>query len=231
MKSALRKLARSFLYTQNTVRYRVEFARLAEAFRLIGRQGSVLDGGAGSGEMLRKAHAAGFCLEGHALEPEHFAILQQNYRNISGLRCTQGGLLGIPFAAESFDCAMSTQVLEHIEDHEKAAAELARVVKPGGYLIISVPHPPEPFPNPDHVREGYLEKDLKTLFPAPAFEHLHTSYFLTRPTLERIMAFDRLPFRGVFMPAVLADCESTRTAAERQAEQPYGIMTVFRKAA
>ena len=136
MKSALRKLARSFLYTQNTVRYRVEFARLAEAFRLIGRQGSVLDGGAGSGEMLRKAHAAGFCLEGHALEPEHFAILQQNYRNISGLRCTQGGLLAIPFAAESFDCAMSTQVLEHIEDHEKAASELARVVKPGDHLTL-----------------------------------------------------------------------------------------------
>ena len=49
---------------------------------------------------------------------------------------------------------MTTQVHEHIEDHERSAAELGRVVKTGGHLIVSVPHPPEPFSSSGQVREG-----------------------------------------------------------------------------
>jgi ubiquinone/menaquinone biosynthesis C-methylase UbiE len=231
MKLLLRSFARKYLFSQNTLRYRVEFARLEEAFKLIGKQGKVVDGGAGSGEMLRKLKAAGYCVEGHGLEPDPklFPHIEQNFRHKEGLSCTFGGLLDAPFPDASFDCAMSTQVLEHIEDDSRAAAELARIVKPGGYLVVSVPHPPEPFPNPGHVREGYTEEDLKVLFPGPSFQLLHTSYFLTRTTLGRMIAFGNLPLSGSFMPVALADKETGLSADERRADTPFGIMAVFRK--
>jgi SAM-dependent methyltransferase len=231
MKSMMRKFARKNFFTQNTLRYRVEFARLLEAFELIGPQKRVIDGGAGSGEMLRLLRTRNFCHEGVGLEPDPrlLDLMRANYEGDPALTPVHGGLLEVPFASESFDCAMTTQVLEHIEDHEKAAAELARVVKPGGYLVVSVPHPPEPFPNPGHVREGYYEEDLKRLFASPGFEHLHTSYFLTRSTLKRMSFLERLPLRGQFVPLAFADVETKLSAVERKADTPFGILSVFRK--
>lgn len=45
----------------------------------------------------------------------------------------------LPFADNSFDHAVSFQVLEHHPEPEKLIAEMARIVKPGGQLIISAP--------------------------------------------------------------------------------------------
>lgn len=229
--SLLRPLARKYLFTINTIRYRVEYRRLSEMFDRIGPQGEVMDGGAGSGEMLKKLLLDGHCQQGMGLEPEPslFALMQDNYRSLPALSATHGGLLDIPFEDGRFDCVISTQVLEHIEDHRRAAAELTRVLKPGGFAVISVPHPPEPFPNPGHVREGYTEADLVSLFPSPAFQHLHTSYFLTRKTLGRIMRFSHLPLRGVYIPAAWADAEAQASDLERQQDTPFGIMAAFQK--
>jgi SAM-dependent methyltransferase len=233
MLQILRNLYKKLLFSQNTIRYRVEFARLRDAFNAIGPQGEVMDGGAGSGEMLRKLQAEGLCRQGFALEPDDrlYPLLCANIRNRKGLSATKGGLLDIPFPDDRFDCVMSTQVLEHIADHEKAAAELARVVKPGGYLVISVPHPPEPFPNPEHVREGYTESDLRALFPESRFEHLATRYCLTRTTIRKVMAFEKLPLRGMFMPVAMADAETKLNDGQRQADLPFVIMCTFRKRA
>jgi Methylase involved in ubiquinone/menaquinone biosynthesis len=45
----------------------------------------------------------------------------------------------LPFAETSFDAIICTQVLEHVEDLGQVLAELARVLRPGGQLIVSVP--------------------------------------------------------------------------------------------
>ena len=43
------------------------------------------------------------------------------------------------FEDESFNSVLSNQVLEHIDDVEKVIAEMYRVLKPGGYLCVTVP--------------------------------------------------------------------------------------------
>ena len=45
----------------------------------------------------------------------------------------------MPFEDESFDVALSTQVLEHVPDPEHVIAEIHRVLKPGGRLFLSAP--------------------------------------------------------------------------------------------
>lgn len=42
--------------------------------------------------------------------------------------------------SESFDSVLCTQVLEHVPEPHRAMTELARVLRPGGTLILSVPH-------------------------------------------------------------------------------------------
>jgi SAM-dependent methyltransferase len=46
----------------------------------------------------------------------------------------------LPFKAASFDAVSSIAVLEHVVEHERAMAEIARVLKPGGRAYVAVPH-------------------------------------------------------------------------------------------
>ena len=231
MKEILRNWARHNLLTYNTIRYRVEFPRLLDAFRIIGKQDTVFDGGAGGGQMLRMVYENGCCERaiGFEYDPALFEILIRNHRTLPNFEARQGSLLDIPYPDEHVDCAMTTQVLEHIEDHEKAATELARIVKRGGHIIVSVPHPPEPFHTPGHIREGYTEQDLVSLFPPEGFDLLSTGYSMTRPTMERVMLAVGLPLRGCYIPVAWADRETKLTDAERKEQLPYAITCLFRK--
>lgn len=46
----------------------------------------------------------------------------------------------LPLAAHSMDCAVSFEVLEHVEDERAALDEIRRVLRPGGSLLLSVPN-------------------------------------------------------------------------------------------
>ena len=53
--------------------------------------------------------------------------------------CLNGDALRLPFADNTFDRIICSEVFEHIPDDEGAMAELARVLKPGGILAATVP--------------------------------------------------------------------------------------------
>lgn len=58
-----------------------------------------------------------------------------------GLDVTLGSATELPFADSSFDVACSFKVLPHVRDIDKALAEMTRVVRPGGTLIIELYNP------------------------------------------------------------------------------------------
>ena len=72
----------------------------------------------------------------------------------------------LPFGDAEFDFIQCMEVLEHIHHPEKALAEFRRVARPGARLVVSVPHPPEWHPNPQHLVEGYRAEEICKLVEA-----------------------------------------------------------------
>jgi SAM-dependent methyltransferase len=52
---------------------------------------------------------------------------------------TRGDLLALPFPEHAFDGVLLTEVLEHCVDPPAAIAEVFRVLKPGGLLLVTSP--------------------------------------------------------------------------------------------
>lgn len=57
-------------------------------------------------------------------------------RGITNLTATQGDARDLPYADESFDAAFLVAVLGEIPDQDAALRELARVLRPGGRLVV-----------------------------------------------------------------------------------------------
>jgi SAM-dependent methyltransferase len=51
----------------------------------------------------------------------------------------QADVTNLPFSDGSFDVVLCSEVLEHIDDNQTAVAELIRVLRPGGDLVVTVP--------------------------------------------------------------------------------------------
>jgi SAM-dependent methyltransferase len=224
----LRRLVRPLFLTSNTIRYRVELPRLREALASIGRVGLALDVGAGSGYYAAEAYlAVSERLYAVEFDPANCAILAGEMAPFGArVRWFQGSILNLPFASAEFDLVTCTQVLEHIEDEERAANELVRVIRSGGHLLMTVPHPPAPWPDAGHVREGYTVSALEELFALRGLALCHTDYFLTGPTQRAIHLTHRLRER---LPAILPLTELTMDAKQRRAANPYGLLALFQR--
>ena len=109
---------------------------------------TVLDLGCGEGRHLHALYYAAdmTCLgmdlsladviktrDGFDAYPDFSAPRGQSY----GLACADA--LHLPLPDASLDRVICSEVLEHLPDYRTALAQLARVIRPGGLLAISVP--------------------------------------------------------------------------------------------
>jgi SAM-dependent methyltransferase len=108
----------------------------------------VLDLGCGAGrhafEMFRRgADVVAFDQDGDQLSGvlELFGAMREAGEVPPGAEADikQGDALSLPFAEGEFDRIVAAEVLEHIEDDTAAMAELARVLRPGGTVAVTVP--------------------------------------------------------------------------------------------
>ncbi len=95
----------------------------------------LLDAGCGTGFNLLELGRLGRAT-GVDLSPEALAFCKER-----GVRALRGSVLALPFADGTFDAVTSFDVLYHawVSDDRAAARELARVVRPGGALLVRVP--------------------------------------------------------------------------------------------
>ncbi|MBI5091361.1 MAG: glycosyltransferase [Candidatus Hydrogenedentes bacterium] len=92
---------------------------------------STVDVGCGSSHILADLpHAIGVDMRHEKL----------SYMRKSNKLLLQANGLQLPFPDDSFDCAISSEVIEHIpEENGKLIDELTRVLKPGGTLVLGTP--------------------------------------------------------------------------------------------
>jgi SAM-dependent methyltransferase len=115
---------------------------------------ATLDAGCGTGyglEILAEAGAGP--LTGVDLSEDALAAAQERAAR-SGAELAQGDLQDLDFPDDSFDVVVCFETIEHLESPERGIAELRRVIRSGGTLLISSPNPDVyPSGNEHHLNE------------------------------------------------------------------------------
>ena len=94
----------------------------------------ILDAGCGTGRNLAEFGRLGTAA---GVDPSETAVAFCHARGLDGV--VQAGLEDLPFDDGAFGLILATDVLEHIDRDDQAAAELRRVVAPDGRLLVTVP--------------------------------------------------------------------------------------------
>jgi SAM-dependent methyltransferase len=93
-----------------------------------------------------------------------------------------GSLERTPFADQSFDVVLALDVLEHLDDDAAGLSEAARLLRPGGLLLLTVPALPSLWGGQDVVsehRRRYTKRTLTRLFQTTALADYQVKYFNT----------------------------------------------------
>jgi SAM-dependent methyltransferase/uncharacterized protein YbaR (Trm112 family) len=93
----------------------------------------VLDAGCGQGELLQDFVRAGVPVDYYGVD---LGVGDPAWEfRVSAI----ADLHQLPFASDAFDKVVCSEVLEHVDEPERVFAELVRVLRPGGHLLIAVP--------------------------------------------------------------------------------------------
>lgn len=102
----------------------------------------ILDVGCGNGRDLLPLLEAGCVCTGIDCSPEMIAEARRRLPPACTSRCELlvADATRLPFADGAFDAVFSSEVIEHIPDWRAAVTEMARVLAPGGRLVITTPN-------------------------------------------------------------------------------------------
>jgi SAM-dependent methyltransferase len=120
-------------------------ARLFEAFvRLSGlpQAARVADIGCGSGVFTELLRCRGYVSVGVDISPKLVALGRSKY---PGLELIEGDAESLPFENGTLDGALLSGLVHHFPDPRRLAAEVGRVLKPGGRFVAFDPNRLNPF--------------------------------------------------------------------------------------
>lgn len=126
-------LAGTPLYWRKTASSLLFRNRISTAIGQFAR-GKVIDLGAGAmnyKDMIEKTGATYHSLDYAPTETKYQKDIQLDY---------VGDIQNLPIEDSQFDTVFCSQVLEHISEPQRAVNEMSRIIKIGGYAIISTPH-------------------------------------------------------------------------------------------
>ena len=169
---------------------------------------SVLDAGCGTGRHTAFLAGSGHEVLGIDSSPEMLALAAAK---VPTARFQLADLERVPFLDDSFDAAVCGLVLSHARDIKPAVAELARVLRPGGTLVVSNPHP---FATGLLGWRATVTDDAGRLVVIPEYPHTHGEY---------IAAFTQagLQIAACYEPALTA--ERAREEAKAGLEEAFEL--------
>jgi SAM-dependent methyltransferase len=115
-------------------------ARLSAAVRRYAPPGSrVLDLGCGTGELARALAAAGLQVTGCDMSPSMLMYATRDGGRCAGWVQLEPDWRRLPFASAAFDVVVAASVLEYVGEPAIVMRECARVLRPGGVVLYTVP--------------------------------------------------------------------------------------------
>ena len=146
-------------------------ARTRLVLRLLKRHGvapgaRVLDAGCGWGVTLAALEQRGYRATGLDVSRQALERLNRPERHLIQADLTHA-FAESQVSSSGYDVILALDVVEHIDDDQAAVTNLARLLRPGGIFIVSVPALPELFSEFDRVqghRRRYCPDDVRGLF-------------------------------------------------------------------
>ena len=153
----------------------------------------MLEIGCGNGSVLDYLRQNNINMEGCDLFLEGLKFCRQRSGSVA---LYQIDVLTMPFKGE-YEAIGLFDVLEHIEDDGKALSEINKALRPGGYLVLTVPAYQFLWSRHDdisHHRRRYNKRDLVAKLEQCGFSVNKVTYFLffLYPVLASVRLFSRL---------------------------------------
>ena len=123
----------------------------------------VLDAGCGWGTTFTALERSGYRVVGADISRRALESLDRPDRTLAVADLTRP----LPAGIDPFDAVLALDVIEHLDDDRAAVARLARLVRPGGVLVLSVPALPDLFSEFDEIqghRRRYRPETLRAVF-------------------------------------------------------------------
>jgi ubiquinone/menaquinone biosynthesis C-methylase UbiE len=198
---------------------------------------AILEVGCSAGPLLLQLQQAGFTnLTG--IDVSETAIALGQKRGLQSISVMDGGQLNFPDAA--FDLVIASDVLEHIADDGRAMQEWARVLKPGGKLIVFVPAFQHLWSSHDlvnHHFRRYTKTQLKAIVIQTGLQVKRLSYWnfslyfptwLVRKLQNKISAqttpaHDNLLRMPTVVNTILTDLIKLENAGLKKVNYPVGV--------
>lgn len=172
------------------------------------------------GNIVELGSGEGYGIQLLAPQAQHYLAVDKFDTNFSGHTNVEFRKQLLPSLAgiddNTFDFAVTFQVIEHIKDDKTFISEIHRVLKPGGKLLLTTPNRPMSLTrNPWHIREYtaselaevvstcFSKVDVKGVFGSPVVMQYHEQ---NKASVQRITRFDifnlqyRLPRQLLQMP-------------------------------
>ncbi len=106
----------------------------------------ILDMPCGRGFYLNMFRYVSQCrLVGAELDWDVIRKAQRNVADLPDIALNNCNIYALPYADNSFDAVILSEILEHIDDDVAGLKEIYRVLKPGGVVAITVPNADYPF--------------------------------------------------------------------------------------
>ncbi len=161
------------LYDTCLHKFRVRQAKRHLRYLNTAAQGRrILDVGAGRGTFVRVARSQAW--EAYGIEQDAQSVAKSESPFVSTATLSS-------FAEASFDVITAFDVLEHVWDRSSFLDELARLLKPGGLMMVRVPNGAE------FVTRAKYEWDRLTGHASTGALFGEHKVYLTKPGLERLL--------------------------------------------
>jgi SAM-dependent methyltransferase len=149
-------------------------ARAKLALAVLAHQGiqppaKIADVGCGWGVNLQSLETAGYKVSGLDISRQILQCIDRPDRNLIEADLNQP----LPVDAGKSDGLLALDVIEHLDDDANATRQFARLLRPGGIAVISVPARPDLFSEFDEIqghRRRYLPDRLRQAFDGSGLE-------------------------------------------------------------